>query len=115
MHHVNRFQKEGPDFMFRLVLRVCFALTLVCGLLAPVLHAQSVTARFSGTVTDTDGGAIPGAAVQVVNQESFAKREVKSDASGTYAVASLPAGRYQVIVEANGFSRRLSDIITLVA
>jgi hypothetical protein len=96
--------------LFRLLSVVLF---IMLGSL-PLL-AQSVTARFSGSVTDTDGGAIPGASVQVINQETFAKREVKTDGTGSYVVASLPAGRYQITVEADGFSRRASDIITLVA
>jgi hypothetical protein len=69
--------------------------------------------RFSGVVTDHDGGAIPGASVQVINQETLAKRETKTDGAGAYALASLPAGRYQVIVEADGFSRNASGFFTL--
>jgi len=99
--------------MLRLLFRLLsLMLAIVCGL---PLVAQSVTARFSGQVTDTDGGAIPGASIQIVNQETLAKRELKTDATGSYLVTSLPAGRYQIAVEATGFSRRASDIITLVA
>lgn len=87
-------------------------------LVAMVVHgasrAQSVTARFSGEVTDPDGGAIPGASVQVINQETLARRETKTDASA-YILASLPPGRYQIVVQAEGFDRKSSDIITVVA
>lgn len=43
------------------------------------------------------------------------KREVKTDSAGEYDVPALPPGRYQIIVEAEGFSRRSSDIFTLAA
>jgi hypothetical protein len=101
--------------MIRFLSRVLSAAVLMAVLGALPLFAQSVTARFSGSVTDTDGGAIPGASIQIVNQESFAKRDTKSDGEGNYVVPSLPAGRYQIVVEATGFARRASDIITVVA
>ncbi|MEI9978444.1 MAG: carboxypeptidase regulatory-like domain-containing protein [Edaphobacter sp.] len=69
--------------------------------------------RFSGTVSDSDGGAIPGASVQIVNQETLVKRDTKTDGAGEYIVPSLPAGRYQIVVDAEGFSRRESAFITL--
>ncbi len=69
--------------------------------------------RFSGTVTDRDGGAIPGASIQIVNQETLVKRNAKTDGAGAYMIPSLPAGRYQIIVEADGFSRRESGVVTL--
>ena len=98
--------------MHRLFARLLSAQVLIALLLCSPLYGQS-SGRFSGQVTDQDGGAIPGATVQIVNQETLVKREVKTDAIGAYAVPSLPPGRYQVIVEADGFSRRSSEVITL--
>jgi hypothetical protein len=116
MHTVNQTQiREVRLNMFRYLFRLLYAAALCVVLGSLSVGAQSVTARFSGQVTDADGGAIPEASIQVVNQESLVKREAKSDGAGNYVVPSLPAGRYQIIVEADGFSRRSSDIITLVA
>ncbi|WP_255551027.1 carboxypeptidase regulatory-like domain-containing protein [Granulicella sp. dw_53] len=75
--------------------------------------SQMAMGRFSGVVADSDGGAIPGASVQIVNQETLVKRTAKTDGVGAYIVPSLPAGRYQIIVEADGFSRRQSGVVTL--
>lgn len=100
--------------MHRLFARLLSAQVLIALLLCSALYGQS-SGRFSGQVTDQDGGAIPGATVQIVNQETLVKREVKTDAIGAYAVPSLPPGRYQIIVEADGFSRRSSEVITLSA
>jgi Carboxypeptidase regulatory-like domain/TonB-dependent Receptor Plug Domain len=101
--------------MLRFFSRLLYVVTLLAALGSLPLFAQSVTGRFSGLVTDTDGGAIPGASVQIINQESLAQREEKTDAVGSYVVPSLPPGRYQIVVKAEGFTLRSSDIITIVA
>ncbi len=101
--------------MLRLFFSMLCAAVLALGMNSGTLYAQSVTARFSGQVTDQQGGAIPGASIHVVNQETLKARDATSDGLGGYIVPSLPAGRYQVVVDANGFDRRLSEIITLVA
>jgi hypothetical protein len=101
--------------MLRSFSRLLYVAMLVAMLGGLPLVAQSVTARFSGQVIDPDGGAIPGASIQVVNQETLAQREVKTDALGAYVVPSLAPGRYQIVVEADGFDRKQSSIITLVA
>jgi hypothetical protein len=98
--------------MHRLYPRLLSAFVLIALLFCPSLYGQS-SGGFSGQVTDQDGGAIPGATVQIINQETLVKREVKTDAGGAYTVPSLPPGRYQVVVEADGFNRRSSDVITL--
>jgi hypothetical protein len=69
------------------------------------------TGRISGKVADDQGGAIPGATVQIVSKDGAVKREVKSDDSGTYTVADLPAGSYQVIVVYAGFENLTSPPI----
>ena len=83
-------------------------ISLLCSL---SLVGQTGAARISGQVTDADGAAIPGAVVQIVNQETLAKREAKTDGTGSYAVAGLPSGSYQIIVEAPGFNRRSSQLV----
>jgi hypothetical protein len=101
--------------MLRLFSRLLYVMMLLAVLGSLPLLSQSVTARFSGVVTDTDGGAIPGASIQIFNQETMAKREVKSDAAGAYVVPAVAPGRYRIVVEAEGFALRSSDIITIVA
>ncbi len=79
--------------MLRLFSRLLYVVTLLAMLGSLPLFAQSVTARFSGSVTDTDGGAIPGASVQIINQENLAVREAKTEATGAYSFPSLAPGR----------------------
>ncbi|HEX3437460.1 MAG TPA: carboxypeptidase regulatory-like domain-containing protein [Pseudacidobacterium sp.] len=76
-----------------------------------ILQAQ--TARFAGQVTDPQNAAIPGATVQVINQESLVKITTKTDSAGNYVVPYLTAGKYQVIVRAEGFSQSVSKDLSL--
>lgn len=99
--------------MFRTVTRLLFAMTILAVLSALPLFAQGGTGSFSGQVTDPDGGVIPGATVEIVNQDTLVKRETKTDAVGAYTVPALPPGRYQIIVQADGFSRRSSETMTI--
>jgi hypothetical protein len=88
--------------MLRLILRyLCPAclLTLLSGICA---FAQ--TANITGTVTDQQGFAVAGATVQVVNQDTKAKKETKTGDNGGYAVQFLSAGNYEVTVEMTGFT-----------
>jgi uncharacterized surface anchored protein len=65
--------------------------------------AQSEKGQISGQVTDPQGLAVPKATVEIVNRDTSAKRETKTDEAGHYAVSDLPGGRYQVVVQAQGF------------
>jgi len=71
--------------------------------------------QISGRVTDPQGAAIPDAAVQIINQDRDFKRETKTSSEGTYSALYLPAGRYQVSVQREGFSSTVSKIIQLTS
>ncbi len=101
--------------MYRLLFKFFAVFALLAAFASSRVSAQTETGRFSGTVTDPDGNAIPGAEVQVANQDTLITRTSKTDAVGAYQVLALPPGRYQVIVLADGFERRASDVIKLSA
>src|SRR5215470_2317171 len=88
---------------------------LIVLLCLPAALGQGGAGRISGQVTDPNGAVIPAASVQVINQDTLVKRNVQTDDFGAYNVPGLPPGRYQVIVEAPGFTRRSSEILTLTA
>ena len=69
------------------------------------LHAQT-TGSIVGTVTDSGGAAIPGAAVNARNVASGVLREGKSNGSGEYAFPSLAPGDYDITFEAPGFAQQ---------
>jgi Carboxypeptidase regulatory-like domain len=88
----------------------CVALCAFLFLSVPsVLRAQ--TASLTGTVTDATGAVVPDAAVRAQNSATGAEREARTGPTGVYRIADLPAGRYTVTVDKQGFaSFRVVDL-----
>jgi hypothetical protein len=80
---------------------------------AALAFSQTGNGQVSGQVTDPQQLVIPGATVEIVNQDTLVKRETKTDDAGHYSVPLLPAGRYQVVIQATGFSTVVSQDISL--
>src|SRR6266699_1770105 len=101
---------------FALPRLAAFVITLV-GLIVlgncPVL-AQGFAATITGTVKDTSGAAVPGAAVTVKHLETGLTRAAEADATGNYSIASLPVGEYELTAEQMGFQREVRRGINLV-
>jgi beta-lactamase regulating signal transducer with metallopeptidase domain len=66
--------------------------------------AQSGAASFSGSVMDAIGKILPDAPLVLVNAQSSAKHEVRSDQSGRFQFAGLPAGDYRLETRLAGFA-----------
>ena len=92
--------------------RLIIALLLVV-VSAANAHGQAFTASLVGTVTDSDGGVMPGAIVTVTNLGTAQERTVTTDAQGRYTVPLLPPGQYRVSAELEGFKRGVREPITL--
>ena len=92
---------------------VFFALVICVLLCAGAAFSQSEVGSVSGQVTDQQHLAVSGAGVEVVNRDSLIKRDTQTDDAGTYSVSLLPAGRYQVVIQATGFSTFVSKDISL--
>ncbi|MGH2359337.1 MAG: carboxypeptidase regulatory-like domain-containing protein, partial [bacterium] len=58
------------------------------------------------TVNDLTGAIVPGAGVALKNTETGAKRTAVTDANGLAVIAGVPAGSYEMTVEAKTFSPR---------
>jgi hypothetical protein len=88
----------------------------VLPLAAVALYARvSVTSTLSGTVTDTWGALVPGAAVTVRNSQTGARYNGTTEANGTFSVPSLGTGQYSVTVKAQGFKEAQVSNISLDA
>ncbi len=77
--------------------------------------AQTITGNISGTVTDANGAAIPGAAVKVTHVATQQTRTVMTDPNGFYVATNLPIGNYTVSVEHTGFKKTNKSGHNLVA
>ncbi len=68
-------------------------------------HAQTPTGTIAGVVIDQTGAALADARVDIVNRHTGQRRTLVTFADGHYSAAALPAGLYQVTVEAVAFKR----------
>ncbi|HEX7360922.1 MAG TPA: TonB-dependent receptor [Bryobacteraceae bacterium] len=90
---------------------VCLIAVLGCSTIA---WAQQ--SSITGSVRDTTGAAIPGATVTLTNIQQGFTRTMKSNASGDYLFAGLPAGNYNVAVTARGFTKyQIRDLVLRVS
>lgn len=78
----------------------------------PLLAQTSATV--SGTVSDSTGAVVQGAAVTVTDVDTGALRSVTTDAAGRYQVTLLPVGDYEVRASKTGFSDEVRKGIDLV-
>src|SRR5437773_2453234 len=90
---------------------------LLCFLALPqALTAQvSTTGKIAGTVTDSSGAAVPGAAVSVKSDALLAARSTHTEADGSYLFDLLPPGSYELTVTAPGFRTQSQTGIVLTA
>ena len=95
--------------MKRIILTVFFLLGLV-----GAINAQSSTGTLSGQISDPSGAVVPGATVKIVNLETNAISTVTTNDAGTFKVASLQPGPYQLIVEKDGFRTAQVDNVTVL-
>jgi hypothetical protein len=86
------------------------ALAAAVLLLPGSLLAQGTVTIF-GSVTDPSGAAIPDVTVEVVNVETSATRQTRTDASGSYVVSQIPIGTYRLTAEMQGFKKFVQEQI----
>ncbi len=88
---------------YRLLLLTVTLLTLAARTTLPVM-AQNPTGSIRGAVKDQNGAVILSARVTVTNKATGAARTAKPGSDGSYAVENLPAGDYEIKIEAEGFA-----------
>jgi hypothetical protein len=74
------------------------AITVLASLAA---HAQN--AQMTGRITDPSGAVVPQANVSVIASATSVTRRVSSNQEGYYTVPLLQPGRYEVVVQKEGF------------
>ena len=91
------------------------AIALLVVFAAGSAFAQGTTGQLSGTVTDDQGGALPGATVTVTNAATGFTRSVTTDGTGSFSLPGLPVGTYEVKAELSGFSARAGKAVVNVS
>ena len=94
---------------------LCFLLSLGM-LLTPVTmaRAQERTGTVTGTLTDPQGGVLPGVTVTLMNNQTGRVTTAMTDGAGVYRVDVEP-GRYTIGFELSGFARQeMPDVNVLL-
>lgn len=83
------------------MLRLSTALYLFS--LSSALHAQSASGQITGTVKDSSGAVIAGAAVSLSSQLTGQSRRSTTNETGSFSFPLLPVSVYSVTVDQKGF------------
>lgn len=75
--------------------------------------AQTVTGGVTGVVADSSGAVVPGATVTAHDLDTNVSTPTTTDKAGVYHINNLPIGKYEVVVEANGFNRQTLPAFSL--
>ena len=84
-------------------LRTLALLVLVMLTGVALARGQGFTASITGTVSDADGGVVPGTTVTVTNLGTGQEWTATTDAAGHYTLPLLPPGVYRVTTALQGF------------
>ena len=96
-------QRTNPSLLWKAGAAL-LALACLTALLPGAAFAQSSGGSISGNVNDGSGGALPGATVTATNIDTGLDRVGVTVEDGTFRLAALPAGRYNVRIELSGFA-----------
>ena len=82
----------------------------ICSLLLTLsAFAQSDRGSITGTVTDPAKAVIQGAVVTATNKATGSEHKTVTTETGNYTISSLPAGVYDLSIEAPGFKKLVAN------
>ena len=90
-------------------LRACALIFTAISLLAVSSLAQVTTGNISGRVLDSQDRGVSGATVTVTSSGTGQTRTATTNEAGDYTITSLPAGKYNLAVEAPNFKKTILD------
>jgi Carboxypeptidase regulatory-like domain/TonB dependent receptor len=104
--------KDHVGIPRQLVLVILGSLFLLLNVGAPVCRAQG-SVSIGGTITDSSGAIVPGAAITATNKATGEVRSVQSNSDGVYLLSSLVPGLYDVDIAKSGMKTLKFAGITL--
>src|SRR5437773_7077791 len=93
-------------------LAICFFVLLA---IAPQVSSQTqiTTGTIQGTVTDINGGIVPGANVEIKNLETNFSKTLTTDEGGRFVALALPPGKYSITISKQGFATAFAESLDL--
>ena len=99
---------------YRIIFSITAALLLLLGMIAPVAaFGQTDRGSLTGVVSDSKGLAIQKAVVSMRNADSGEQYKATTTNTGSFTLSSLPAGKYDLNVQAPGFRGYEQNGITI--
>ncbi len=93
----------------RTAIGLVSCVVLVCTL-SSALHAQqAANATLNGRIIDQNKAVIPHAIVTATHKATVVSRETITNYEGSYVLAKLPPGEYELKVQATGFAVKVSQ------
>ena len=92
---------------------IVVGVAVACLFMAPAVYAQAITGTIEGTVTDEDGGSLPGVTVTIINTATGYEGILSTNASGFFQAPQLPVGPYAVTFELEGFATLIREGLDL--
>src|SRR5262247_999549 len=83
-------------------------LTMVLAVAPPLTissFAQATTGGIRGVVSDPNGAVVPNAAIVAKNAGTGVEYNATATGDGLYAIPRIPAGRYNISVQVQGFKK----------
>ncbi|HQZ95770.1 MAG TPA: TonB-dependent receptor [Pyrinomonadaceae bacterium] len=96
------------DFSTRISILLIVMITFVVGTFA------QADGRIAGTVTDANGGVIPGATVTVTNELTGETRSVTAGSDGSFLVVALKATKYTLTASGTNFETTTKKSVDLL-
>src|SRR5580658_9467994 len=105
------------DFGQRCLTRVFVVFAILACFLCLALpsHAQGVgsSGEITGTVTDSSGGVLLKATVEIVDTQTGLRRTVTTNSSGQFRVTGLSPATYDVSAQMTGFATGIRKAVTV--
>src|ERR1051326_6474034 len=95
--------------VWSLVVAMC-----ACLIAAGAASAQTVTTgNIIGTITDAQGGVLPGATVTATHTDTGTKFEAVTGGDGHFSILNVRVGDYSVVATMSGFKEEKQDKVTV--
>src|SRR5262249_46969490 len=96
------------------LIRILFTLSVFLTItISAFAQADVSSATVKGTVTDTQGAALPNAVIKIKDLDQGAIRTAVTDSDGEFQVRLVRPGLHDITVEAPGFAQYLLKDIQL--
>lgn len=106
---MNRLSSQCGALTGALFILICTSLVLMSCL----AWGQEVTGSIVGTVVDSSGAAVQNATITAKDLDRGTVRTTTTNDTGAFNISAVPAGRYEVKAEAQGFQAAVNPALTL--